>query len=155
MQRLRNFGFLLKGVSALAGRNFERHAADLGLGLDLAQCKVLVHLSRNEGVSQSRLAELSETTPMTLVRILDRMELDRWLERRPDPSDRRAHRLFLTAAAAPVLERIWAIADRAREEAFTGLSQAERNRLMDLLEHIHANLAALESRPALAQQGER
>jgi DNA-binding MarR family transcriptional regulator len=153
MDRLRNFGFLLKSVSRLSGKNFERHARELDL--DLTQCKVLVHLARNEGVSQARLAELSDTAPMTLVRTLDRMEIDQWIERRPDPGDRRAHRLFLTEAARPLLDRIWRIADHAREEAFAGLSAVDRNRLMDLLEQVHANLAALESGPALAKQEER
>jgi DNA-binding MarR family transcriptional regulator len=152
MNRFRDFGFLLKAVSRLNAKNFEQHARDFGL--DLSQCKVLVYLARNEGVSQARLAELTETTPMTLVRTLDRMELDRWIERRPDPADRRAHRLHLRAEAKPILEHIWRIADKARDEVFTGLSALDRNRLMDLLEHIHANLTALEARQALAPQGE-
>jgi len=106
---------------------------------------VLVYLSRSEGVSQTRLAELTETDPMTLVRILDGMEQDKWIERRPDPNDRRAHRLYLDDAAKPVLTRIWKIADRARDEALAGLSAVDRERLIDLLEHIQKNLSAIES----------
>ncbi|MFI4913961.1 MAG: MarR family winged helix-turn-helix transcriptional regulator [Steroidobacterales bacterium] len=143
MNRLRNLGFLLKGVSRLSSKNFERHAR--ALGLSLSQCKVLVYLSRSEGVSQTRLAELTETDPMTLVRILDGMEQDKWIERRPDPSDRRAHRLYLDDAAKPVLTRIWKIADRARDEALAGLGAVDRERLIDLLEHIQKNLSAIES----------
>ena len=90
MDTLRNFGFLVRDVSRLSAKRFERNARDLEL--TLAQCKVLAHLSRNEGISQARLAELTETDPMTLVRILDRMQQDGWLERRPDPGDRRVWR---------------------------------------------------------------
>ncbi|HTP40691.1 MAG TPA: MarR family transcriptional regulator [Steroidobacteraceae bacterium] len=143
MNRLRNFGFLLKGVSRLSGKNFERHARDLGLSL--SQCKVLVYLARNEGISQSRLAEMSESDPMTLVRMLDAMEADHWIERRPDPSDRRAHRLYLQDGAKPVLARIWKVADAARDEALAGLSAAERDQLMNLLERIQSNLSALDA----------
>ena len=143
MSRLREFGFLLKAVTRLSTRNFERHARKFDL--DLTQCKVLVYLARNEGVSQAKMAELTEIAPMTLVRTLDRMETDRWIERRPDPDDRRAHRLHLTAAGRPVLDHILRIADVARDEAFAGLPGADRNRLMDLLEHIHANLLDLEA----------
>jgi MarR family transcriptional regulator for hemolysin len=143
MNRLRAFGFLLKDVSRLSSRNFERHAAEVKLGLTLEQCKVLVYLERNQGINQKRLADLTDTDQMTLVRILDRMEQDGWIERRPDPQDRRAWRLQLKPAAAPVLKRILTVADRARAESLTGLDPSERDALMSLLERIHANLLAL------------
>ena len=87
--RLRNFGFLVRDVYRLYVKHFERAAGEIDL--TLPQCKVLGHLSRNEGISQARLAELTDTDPMTLVRTLDRMQQDEWIERRPDPEDRRAH----------------------------------------------------------------
>ena len=141
MDPLRNFGFLLKDVSRLSSRNFELHAFELGL--TLPQCKVLVYLARNEGINQIRLADLTDTDPMTMVRIIDRMEQDGWVERRQGEEDRRERRLYLTARAAPVVERIWAIGDRSRAEALAGLSAAERAQLIRLLERIHGNLAAL------------
>jgi MarR family transcriptional regulator, transcriptional regulator for hemolysin len=143
MDRLRNFGFLLKDVSRLSARNFERHVGEVKLGLTLAQCKVLTYLQRNEGITQVRLAFLSDTDPMTLVRILDRMESDQWIERRLDPLDRRARRLYLKPAAMPVLKQIWQVADRARAEALAGLDTTERNHVLDLLERIRGNLAPL------------
>jgi DNA-binding MarR family transcriptional regulator len=143
VDRLRNFYFLLKDVARLTARNFERHAAEVQLGLTLAQCRVLVYLQRNEGISQVRLAYLTDTDPMTLVRILDRMENDGWLERRLDPSDRRARRLYLKPAAQPVLKQIWAIGDRSRNESLAGLEIAERTQLLDLLERVHGNLNTL------------
>ena len=140
--RLRNFGFLLRDVHRLYAKHFERYARDIEL--TLPQCKVLGHLSRNEGISQARLAELTDTDPMTLVRTLDRMQQDEWIERRPDPEDRRAHRLYLREAAKPIMTRMWKLADQARQEALAALSGAEREQLMDLLERVHGALLQLE-----------
>lgn len=141
MDRLRNFGFLMRDVSRLSAKNFERHA--LELNLTLGQCKVLGYVDRNQGTSQARLAELTDTDPMTLVRILDRMERDGLVERRADPADRRARQIFATEAAAPVLKAIWRVGDLARGEALTGLSVADREQLMSLLSRVHGNLSAL------------
>jgi DNA-binding MarR family transcriptional regulator len=143
MDRLRNFYFLLKDVARLTAKNFERHAAEVHLGLTLPQCRVLVYLQRDEGVSQVRLAYLTDTDPMTLVRILDRMESDGWVERRLDPTDRRARRLYLKPAAQSALRQIWAIGDRSRGEALAGLDVAEKTQLLDLLERVHGNLNTL------------
>lgn len=140
---MRSFGFLLKDVSRLSSKNFERHMAAAALGLTIEQCKVLIYLQRNQGINQKRLAYLTDTDPMTLVRTLDRMEQDGWIERQPDPQDRRARRLYLKPAAAPVLKQIWIIADRSRGESLAGLDDADRERLLDLMSRIHGNLAAL------------
>jgi DNA-binding MarR family transcriptional regulator len=144
--RLRNFGFLVRDVSRLSAKHFQSNARELELSLP--QCKVLGYLSRNEGISQARLAELTETDPMTLVRTLDRMQQDGWIERRPDPADRRAHQLFLREAAKPVLQRIWKIADQARNEVLAELSSAEREQLIELLERVHRTLSSLDAQEA-------
>jgi DNA-binding MarR family transcriptional regulator len=102
-----------------------------------------VFLSRNEGTTQAKLAEASDTEPMTLVRVLDRMERDGWIERRADPADRRAYRLYLKPASAPVLAEIMRIGEKARSEALNGLAAEQREQMMDMLEHIRSNLTAL------------
>jgi MarR family transcriptional regulator, transcriptional regulator for hemolysin len=140
--RLRNFGFLVRDVYRLYVKHFERYAREIDL--TLPQCKVLGHLSRNEGISQARLAELTDTDPMTLVRTLDRMQQDQWIERRPDPEDRRAHRLYLCEAATPIMQRMWKLADQARQEALSALSVTEREQLVGLLERVHEMLLQLE-----------
>jgi DNA-binding MarR family transcriptional regulator len=141
---LQNFGFLIRDVSRLSAKNFGRHARELEV--TVSQCKVLAYLQRHEGISQVRLAELTETDPMTLVRTLDRMQQDGWIERRADPEDRRAYRLYLRDAARPVLQRIWKIADQSRAEALAALSAAEREQLLSLLQRVHARLSALDAR---------
>src|SRR6266850_7643420 len=144
--RLRNFGFLLKELSRRYVQRFEVRAREIAL--TLPQCKVLVRLEKNEGVSQARLAELAEVDAMTMVRILDRMEADGLLERRPDPADRRARRLYLTAKAKPLLDEIWRLSDATRAEVFAGIGKNERDVFIGVLERIHANLTRLEGKPS-------
>lgn len=138
MDRVRNLGFLLKDVSRYWVRHFEQQAALQGI--TLTHAKVLVVLSRNEGATQARLAELSDTDPMTLVRVLDRLEKDDCLERRPDPNDRRAYRLYLKPASDPVLTEINRIGDKIRAAVLNGLSSEERMQLVTLLERVQTNL---------------
>jgi DNA-binding MarR family transcriptional regulator len=157
MDRLRTIGFLLKDVTRLYTRRFEERAQ--GLSLTLAQCKALSYLESYEGVSQKRLAELTELDPMSLVRMLDRMEADGWVERRSDPADRRARSLCLTAKAKPILEHIATLAKETRAEALHGLNEEERTQLTRLLARVHENLISLKSsaaepnEPAEAQGG--
>ena len=100
MDRHRNFGFVLKALSRRYVLRFEQRAR--AISLTLPQCTALVRLEKNEGVSQAKLAELADVEPMTMVRILDRMELDGWVERRADPDDRRARRLYLKPKSKPL-----------------------------------------------------
>ena len=148
--KMRNFGFLIRDVSRLCAKRFEGYARELDL--TLSQCKVLAHLARNEGISQARLAEVTDTDPMTMVRTLDRMQQDQWIERRPDPLDRRAYRLYLRDAARPITQRMWKLADQTRQEALAVLSVAEREQLMGLLERVHGALLQLETK-RLAEHG--
>ncbi|MHB8813766.1 MAG: MarR family winged helix-turn-helix transcriptional regulator [Steroidobacteraceae bacterium] len=145
MDLSRQLGFLLKDTSRRYTRRFEERAQ--ALSLTLPQCRALLHLENNEGVSQKRLSELTEVDPMTLVRILDRMEADGWVQRRFDPADRRAHTLWLTAKSKPVLEHVAHLIAETRAETLHGLSNEERGKLIELLERVHANLASLPPLP--------
>jgi DNA-binding MarR family transcriptional regulator len=145
--RLRNFGFLLKDLSRRYVLRFEVRAR--AISLNLAQCKALVRLEKNEGVSQARLAELAEVDAMAMVRLLDRMEADGLLERRPDPADRRARCLYLTAKAKPLLDEIWSLSEATRAEVFAGIGKNELDVFMTVLERVHDNLSTLEANPRI------
>jgi DNA-binding MarR family transcriptional regulator len=145
----RSFGFLVHDVARLFGRRFNQRAL-LFLGLTRAQCKVLGYLARNEGINQAGLADLLEIKPMTLVRQIDRMEEDGWIERQPQPGDRRARRLVLTDKARPILARILDLSNEVRSESFAGLSREEGKQLIELLRRVHANLS--ERVPPLAAE---
>jgi MarR family transcriptional regulator, transcriptional regulator for hemolysin len=140
-QRMRNFTFLLREVSRRFVLRFEEHARSISL--TLPQCKVLIRLENNEGVSQARLAELTDVDAMTMVRILDRMEAEGLLERRPDPADRRARCLYVTAKAKPLLDEIWRLGDLTRSEVFAGIRKSELHAFMDVLERMDDNLNKL------------
>jgi DNA-binding MarR family transcriptional regulator len=65
-------------------------------GLSLPQFDILATLGRNEGITQQELAQRLLVTKGNVCGMIDRMEASGWVERRPDPHDRRANRLFLT-----------------------------------------------------------
>ena len=134
----RSFGFLIHDVSRQLRKSFDRHAK--AIGLTRAQWRVLAHLSRNEGVKQSELADILEIKPITLARLLDRLSADDWVERRMDPTDRRAKRLFLTGKAKPILSDLRKVALAVREEALEGLSPADQDRLIEQLRLVKSNL---------------
>jgi DNA-binding MarR family transcriptional regulator len=133
-------GFVLHDVARFLRKRFEQRAREARLGLTRAQWSVLAHLARQEGINQAALAQILEIEPITLVRLLDRLQAAELIERRPDPRDRRARALYLTPAARPLLDRIWTLAASVREEAMAGLSTTERDQLIDMLLRIKANL---------------
>jgi DNA-binding MarR family transcriptional regulator len=138
----RTFGFLLKDTSRLFTQRFEQRAG--GLGLTLPQCKVLVYLAEHEGISQAQLAELTDLEPMTLVRTLDCLESYGWVERRNDPADRRARRLYLKPKGRPFVDDIWHLVDLTYREAFAGIPRKHADLMIELLEKIHSNFTSLE-----------
>lgn len=138
----RSFGFLLYDSARLLRRDFDRRARSLGL--TRAQWSVLANLARNEGIKQSDLADILEIQPITLVGLIDRLEANEMVERRPDPADRRVRTLYLTEKARPLLERLRALAEETRREALAGLPEPEQERLIDHLNVIRRNLSERE-----------
>ncbi|MGD9601802.1 MAG: MarR family winged helix-turn-helix transcriptional regulator [Gammaproteobacteria bacterium] len=136
-------GFLVNDVARLLRRNFNRRAQELGLSQ--AQWQALAYLSRQEGVNQVTLAESLDIQPMTLARLIDRLQEAGLVARRPDPGDRRAFRLYLTEDAQPLLGRMWDIAAETREDAMAGLADDRKQVLIDALRHMKRNLVAAES----------
>jgi DNA-binding MarR family transcriptional regulator len=134
----RSLGFLLHDVSRLLRKRFDQRAKSLGL--TRAQYHLLAHLARNEGINQAGLAEILEIEPITLTRLVDRMEAGAWLERRADPLDRRARTLFLTDKARAVFRRMRMIASGLHDEALRGFTAEERERLLDDLVRARSNL---------------
>lgn len=137
------FGFLLHDVARLLRGHFNRQVQ--ALGLTQAQCRVILHLSRNEGIQQVALAEILEVQPITLARLLDKLQAAGLVERQRDPSDRRAFRLYLTASAHPLLAQIWSLAAATRAESVRGLSEADLARFFAILHTMKENLLRVES----------
>lgn len=98
----REFAFLIHDVARLLKTYADQQVRQYGM--TRSQWAVLVRLQRTEGLKQSELAEILDLQPISLTRLLDRLCANGLIERRPDPEDRRANRLFLTPAAKPVME---------------------------------------------------
>ena len=136
----RTLGFVLNDVARLLRKRFEQRARAASLGLTRAQSSVLAYLARQEGINQAALAQILDLEPITLARLLDRLQAAELIQRRADPKDRRAHLLYLTEAAYPLLDRIFALAAEVREEALAGIPEPDRGRLLDMLLAMKSNL---------------
>ncbi len=134
-----SIGFLLGDVVRLMRAEFNRRVQQHGI--TLAQAKTLRHLARQPGLRQVELAEVLEIAPMTLVRLLDQLGKAGHVERRPDPADRRAFRLYVTPAARPVLAIIARTIRDVRALALRGMNRAERDALVHGLDALKRNLA--------------
>jgi len=133
-----SLGFLISDVSRLMRRRFDERARLIGV--TRAQWRTLTTLSRNEGINQGGLADLLEVEPITLCRMIDRLEEAGLVERRRDPADRRAWLIFLTTKAHPLLAQLRGLADGMIEGALQGLDDTKRAALMETLGVIRTNL---------------
>ena len=106
-----------------------------------AQWVILSRLERQPGMSQNEMAAICEVEPITVARLVDRLEARGLVERRSDPSDRRIRRLHLLPAAKPILETINDARETMNERITAGLDQDTRNTLIDALLTIKENLA--------------
>jgi DNA-binding MarR family transcriptional regulator len=131
-------GFLLHDVSRLMRAWFDERAQ--ALGLTRAQWRVLVHLGPRQGINQTSLAEILELDNVTLSRHIDRLERAGWLERRPDPEDRRAWRLYLSEASRPTLKKMETLAAETQAAALADLSSDQRALFVETLVKIKKNI---------------
>ena len=137
------FGFLLHDVARLLRRNFNRRVRSIGLTQE--QCRVILQLSRHEGIQQVDLAELLEIQPITLARLLDKLQESGLIERHRNPDDRRAFRLHLTERGHGVLERILAVGAATRADASKHVVQKDLDVLHSVLCLFKANLIDAEA----------
>lgn len=137
----RSLGFLLGDVSRLLRTRFDMRARELGL--TRAQWRVLARLRRREGINQKELAEILEIETITLTRHIDRLEAKGLIERRRDPSDRRAWKLYLNPKVQPILDRMRELSEKTRTEALDGISEGDSEQLIETLLRMKENLLAL------------
>ena len=141
----REFAFQIMDVARLLKTYADQRARQLGVSK--AQWTVLVRIERNEGLKQSELADMLDLQPISLTRVLDRLAENGLIERRPDPNDRRANRLYLTAAARPMLDRLSVLAIDMMKSVLDGLDAATIERMLHDLGLVKDNL-----RSAIARQ---
>jgi MarR family transcriptional regulator for hemolysin len=94
-------------------------------GMSRARCAILIYLAQHEGANQSALVQNLDVQPITLVRLLDRLEADGFVTRMPSPDDCCAHVLSLTAKALPIVEYIYILTRNIYDDLLLGISKAE------------------------------
>src|ERR1700691_1460815 len=143
-------GFLLHDVARLLKKRLEQHSR--GSGLTRSQWQILACLARNEGINQKGLAELLDIEPITLGRIVDKLEALRLIKRNPHPTDRRRWLLHLMPAARSKLEQAREYDDVTRREAMAGVSEQDRQHLLKTLQALKENLTQACDAPPAGQK---
>ena len=150
----REFGFILNDVARLLRTYADYKAAQFGI--TRAQWVVLVRLERSEGLNQTELADMLDLQPITLTRLLDKLSDSGLIERRPDPGDRRAKRLFLTPAARPLLKRLAELGEETMTSTLAGIDPESIEKMVSQLALVKENLRRLiQQRHAGPVAGER
>ena len=137
-----SFGVLVTDVTRLMRKHFDRRA--VCFNLTRAQWRALKRLHRGEGMRQNELAEQLEMEPIAIGRVIDRLQKAGFVERRADPADRRAWRLYLTPRAHGVVDDMEQISTELLYEAQRGVSAAEMKAMMSTLTRMKNNLLALD-----------
>lgn len=137
---MENIGYLLGDRSRLLRRAFDERVR--ALGVTGPQARLLFYLTRSEGENQGFYAEELDVEPITLCRMVDRLEESGMVERRRSPSDRRAWLLYLTERSREKIPEMRDCIDQLLEEMLAGISPAERDEFARILTAIGVNLAA-------------
>lgn len=144
-----NIGTMLVQVARLLRRRFDERAR--GIGVTRPQWQVLTLLKRNEGINQGGLAELLEVEPITLGRMIDRLQDADLVVRRADPNDRRAWRLHVTERGEDLIEQLRPFAKETFTLALEGIDEQQQQQLMATLDRMRGNLSRRQ--PAEAVNG--
>jgi MarR family transcriptional regulator for hemolysin len=138
----RSLGFLVHDVARLMRRAFDRRVKHLGL--TRSQWFVLVHLYRTDGQTQRHLAQELDMERAPLSKLLDRLESGSWIERRADPDDRRANRIYITNKIDPIMNEIISVGETLTDDIFSGIDKSAREEFLSVLVKAKSNLIAKE-----------
>jgi len=145
-QRDLRLGYLIHDVSRMRRRAFDQLMKPLGL--TRAQWWVIAFLARQDGMMQTQLASILDTDKASLGSLIDRLEAGEWVQRRPDPVDRRAKRIYLTRRSSRVLEQMHRAEHRFNQQILGGLSTRQRDDLIRMLTGIKRALDRNDSAAA-------
>lgn len=128
-------------MTVVARQARQKFDTDLeGLGVTRSQWTVIAVVSRRPGVTQRLIAEALDMSEAAAGRLVDRLCSDGLLERRAKEDDKRAHCVFMTQAAVPLMDRLGEIATRHEERSFRGIGDADLAKLNDLLDTLYNNI---------------
>jgi DNA-binding MarR family transcriptional regulator len=136
-----HLAYLLSDTGRMIRKAFDERAR--AIGITRPQWRVLARLNREPGIKQAPLADYLEVEPISLSRMIDRMQESGLVERRPDPQDRRAWCLHLTDAAMPIVDDMHELANALHDDMLTGLSAKEQDDLRHSLHKVRANLTMM------------
>ena len=140
----REIAFQIMDVARMLRTYADQRARQFGISR--AQWAVLIRIERTEGLKQSELAEILDLQPISLTRLLDRLADNGLIERRADPNDRRANRLYLKPAARPMLDQLAELGTDMMESVLAGLEPKTIERMLTDLGLIKDNLRAAIAR---------
>ena len=140
----REFAFTLMDVARLMKTYADQRARQFGISK--AQWGVLMRLQFAEGLNQAELAEMLDLQPITLTRVLDTLAENGLIERKPDPNDRRANKLYLTPAALPLLEQLNKLGLDMMANVLSGIDRGTVERMLSDLQDVRGNLRNLTGR---------
>jgi MarR family transcriptional regulator for hemolysin len=149
----RDFAFTINDVARML-RTFADYKAS-HFGITRAQWAVLARLDRFEGIKQSELADMLDLQPISLTRLLDRLCSCGLIERRSDPHDRRAKRLFLTPTARPMLERLAELGEDMMTTVLAGVERETVERMVAQLAIVKENLRQAIQQRTVGVAGEQ
>src|SRR5665213_1498799 len=137
----REIAFQIMDVARMLRTYADQRARQFGISR--AQWAVLMRIERTEGLKQTELAEILDLQPISLTRLLDRLAANGLIERRPDPNDRRANRLYLKPAARPLLDQLAELGTDMMATVLDGLDGKTIERMLNDLIRIKDNLRCL------------
>lgn len=138
-------GFLIADVGRMQRAEFEKRIANAGLELTPGEARALLNTGMRQGGRQNEIACKMGVEPMTMSGYIDKLESLGLVERLPDPTDRRARNIVLTARAEPLLAAILGQAGNMVSDMLEGLTEDQRDCLQLALKRIKINLTAMQS----------
>ena len=136
----RTLGFLLREDARLMRRRFIHYAKQAGLPLNQSEAALLLQVLHEPGIHPAGVASLFDIESISVVRLVDGLEAAGLLARRPHPTDRRIRTLWLTEAGEAMVAAVGKVTERVRGEALAGLSNADREQLLNTLLTVRMNL---------------
>ncbi len=133
----RNLGFVISDLQRLITTAMDKELKTLGL--TRAQLRIILHLSREDGLTQVRIAEDLQMGKVAVGGLLDRLEGKELVQRRPHPTDRRATHIFLTPSAEALYKPIVESGRYVMDKMLAGISGDKQKELIDLLLTVKQN----------------
>lgn len=146
------FTTLMADIHRMFSTTLYRQLKADGINLSRSQWRVLTHLRTQDGLTQSELAErlLIEKAPAGT--LIDKLEAAGLVERRPDPNDRRANRVFITEKSEPLLPLIEQTVSELKLQCMAGISEEEQQLLNQTLTRIHLNLQSIRNQNSTTEE---